>query len=167
MNRIANVAGACLFLLLAMAVPAAGQANVAGSWTLTFESPEYAAELSAVFAQNGSTVTGAVDVPMFEATEVSEGLIEENKLTLLFRFRVSVDASVVHARGRGRGRRRHDGGFGLHGGDGELPVQWEASGRLAGRLIPRPACLAKACHPWLSRRRRKRTARATPTRKWA
>ena len=92
MNRIANVAGACLFLLLAMAVPAAGQANVAGSWTLTFESPEYAAELSAVFAQNGSTVTGAVDVPMFEATEVSEGLIEENKLTLLFRFRVSVDA---------------------------------------------------------------------------
>ena len=92
MNRIAKVAGPCLFGLLALTVPVGAQANVAGSWTLAFDSPEYPAELSVVLAQDGNIVTGAVEVPMFEATEVSDGLVEENRLTLLFRFRVSVDA---------------------------------------------------------------------------
>ena len=91
MNRIAKVAGACLFVLSAMTVPVAAQANVAGSWILIFESPQYPAELTAVFAQDGSTVTGEIEVPeMVEAAEMSDGLMEENKLTFL--FHVSFDA---------------------------------------------------------------------------
>ena len=90
MNRIAKVSGLCLFVLLAMTVRVAAQANVAGNWTLTFDSPQGPAEVSAVFAQEGSTVTGALEVPMVEEAEMSDGMIEENKLTFL--FHVSFDA---------------------------------------------------------------------------
>ena len=102
MSRIAKVSGACLFVLSAMTAPVAAQANVAGSWTLIFDSPQYPAELTAVFAQDGRTVTGEIEIPeMVEAGEMSDGVMEGNKLTFLFhvsfeavRYTLEVEAEV-------------------------------------------------------------------------
>lgn len=83
MNRIARVAGLSLFVLLAMTASVAAQANVAGHWTLTLDSPQGPADVAAVFTQDGNTVTGELDIPTVEDSEMSEGKIEGNTLTFL------------------------------------------------------------------------------------
>ena len=83
MNRIARVAGLSLFVLLATTSSVAAQANVAGNWILTLDSPQGPADVTAVFAQDGDTVTGELELPMVEAAEMSEGKIDGNKLTFL------------------------------------------------------------------------------------
>ncbi len=89
MNRIARVAGLPLLVLLAMTSSVAAQENVTGHWTLSLESPQGPADIMAVFVQDGTTVTGELELAIVESVEMSEGKMEGNKLTFL--LSVSVD----------------------------------------------------------------------------
>lgn len=83
MNRIAKTAGLTLVALLALTAPVQGQADVSGSWILTVQSPEAGGDVTAVFAQDGGTVTGALESPMVGGLEMTDGKIEDGKLTFL------------------------------------------------------------------------------------
>ncbi|MCH7890302.1 MAG: hypothetical protein IH921_02245 [Gemmatimonadetes bacterium] len=83
MNRIPKASGLTLFALLLLTAPVAAQANVAGKWTLLLESPQGIAEISATLEQDGTTVTGVLELPDVEAVAMSNGMIEENKLTFI------------------------------------------------------------------------------------
>jgi hypothetical protein len=78
-----SVSAASLVALMAFVAPAHAQANVAGNWTFSISGPQGLAEVAAVLAQDGSTVTGELSLPQVEASEMSDGMIEGNKLTFL------------------------------------------------------------------------------------
>lgn len=101
MNRIATAAALSLVALLSLTAPVAAQANVAGNWTMTVEAPDGPREITAVFTQDGSTVEGALDVPMVGGAEMSDGMIEEDTLTFLMHvdfdgqwFAIEVEAAA-------------------------------------------------------------------------
>lgn len=94
--------GFALFALLATAVSASAQANVAGTWSITIDAPEAPGEVIAVFAQDGATVTGAFQVPMAGGSEMTDGKIEGDKLTFVLHvdiegqwFSVQCEATVA------------------------------------------------------------------------
>lgn len=87
MIRTARVTGLALVALLAMSLPVAAQANVAGNWVLTVEAPESPGDIMAVFAQEGDKVTGTLEVPMMGGAEMSDGMIEDD----MFSFILEVD----------------------------------------------------------------------------
>jgi hypothetical protein len=78
--------GLATLAFLLCTVPAAAQANVAGNWVITFESPQGPVAINAVLEQDGSNVTGTAEVPMIESAEMSAGSIDGSALT----FAVSV-----------------------------------------------------------------------------
>lgn len=101
MNRIAKTTGLALVTLLALAAPARAQADVSGSWVLTVQSPEAGGDLTAVFAQDGATVTGALESALVSGVEMTDGRIEGNELSFLLHvdfqgqwFTVEVSADV-------------------------------------------------------------------------
>lgn len=101
MKKIAKVSGLALIALLAMSMPVAAQANVAGNWTMIVEAPEAPGEIVAVFAQDGAKVTGTLDVPMVGGAEMSEGMVEEDTFSFLLEvdmegqwFTIEVEAEV-------------------------------------------------------------------------
>ena len=101
MNRIARAAGLTVIALVSLSLPVAAQANVAGTWQLVVEGPGGPGHIDAVFAQEGQTVTGTLEVEQLGSAEMSEGLVEENKLTFLLHvdfdgqwFTVEVSADV-------------------------------------------------------------------------
>ena len=83
MNRITKATGLTLFALLVLTAPVAAQVNVAGKWALLLESPQGPAELIAVLEQDGATVTGVLELPDVESVAMTDGMIEENKLTFI------------------------------------------------------------------------------------
>jgi len=83
MNRITKASGLTLFTLLVLTAPVAAQVNVAGKWMLLLETPDQVAELTATLEQDGTTVTGVLELPDVEAIAMSNGMIEENKLTFI------------------------------------------------------------------------------------
>ena len=87
MNRITKATGLTLFALLVLTAPVAAQVNVAGKWTLLLESPQGPAELIAVLEQDGATVTGVLELELAEGVEMTNGMIEENKLTFILDHR--------------------------------------------------------------------------------
>ncbi len=101
MNRATIPILFALIALVVVSAPAAAQANVAGNWLLTVESPEAGGDIVAVFAQDGSTVTGTLEVPMVGGAEMTDGLVENNTLSFLLHvdfdgtwFTVEVKAEV-------------------------------------------------------------------------
>ena len=88
MNRITKATGLTLFALLVLTAPVAAQVNVAGKWTLLLESPQGPAELIAVLEQDGATVTGVLELELAEGVEMTNGMIEENKLTFILTLSV-------------------------------------------------------------------------------
>lgn len=82
MNRIAKL-GLTLVALLAMTLPVAAQANVAGNWVLTVDAPESPGDIVAVFAQDGASVTGTLEVPMMGGAEMSEGTVEADTFSFI------------------------------------------------------------------------------------
>ena len=83
MNRITKASGLTLFTLLVLTAPVAAQVNVAGKWMLLLETPDQVAELTATLEQDGTTVTGVLELPDVEAVAMSNGMIEESKLTFI------------------------------------------------------------------------------------
>ncbi len=83
MKRITKVAAFCLFALVAVTAPATAQANVAGNWELTVQSPEGPGIIMATFTQEGTSVEGTLQVEMVGAAEMSDGMVEENTLSFL------------------------------------------------------------------------------------
>jgi hypothetical protein len=85
-------------------VPASAQDSVDGKWTFTMASPQGQMDVEFVFKQDGTTVTGTVDMPAMpeiEGTEVSDGLFEDGILSFLLHvsaqgqwFTVEIEAEV-------------------------------------------------------------------------
>ena len=103
MSRLAR--GFCLSLtVLALAAsPATAQESVAGTWMFTMNAPQGVVNMTVVFAQHGTEVTGSaeleLDFPM--ATEISDGLFEDGTLSFLLHvgvedqwFTVEMEAEV-------------------------------------------------------------------------
>lgn len=103
MSRLAR--GFCLSLtvLALVASPAAAQESVAGTWMFTMNSPQGVVEMTVVFAQDGTQVTGSaeleLDFPM--DAEISDGLFEDGTLSFLLHvavedqwFTVEMEAEV-------------------------------------------------------------------------
>ena len=72
-------------MALALAVPASAQDSVAGVWIFTMDGPQGQMDVEFTFAQDGSEVTGTVDMPVpeIEETELSDGLYEDGILSFL------------------------------------------------------------------------------------
>lgn len=88
MTKLLTRTGALLALMLiAVAAPAAAQADVSGTWTLSVQAPEAQGDITAIFTQEGSTVEGALDVPMVGGAEMTDGKVEGNT----FSFQLHVD----------------------------------------------------------------------------
>ena len=83
MSRIRTASALSLFAILATALPAAAQSSVTGSWLLSVHSPQGGGDVTAVFAQDGSTVTGALESPLVSGMEMTDGKLEGNKLSFL------------------------------------------------------------------------------------
>lgn len=80
-------------LAQALAAQDGAAPNVAGTWLFSLESPDSAGgyEVPITFEQDGSRVTGTVDladVPEVQAAEISDGVFEDGVL----RFRLHVGA---------------------------------------------------------------------------
>lgn len=83
--------GTALLMLAAAAVlaaPASAQENVAGTWVFTVASPDGAGTMQVpfVFEQNGTEVTGTVDlsvIPEVQATEITDGELVDGVLFFL------------------------------------------------------------------------------------
>jgi hypothetical protein len=108
MHRIRIASLLSLFAVLVVAAPASAQANVAGKWVLTVQSPEGGTDVTAVFAQDGTTVTGALESPMVGGMDMADGKLEGNKLTFvahvdydgqMFAIEVSADVEGDAMRG--------------------------------------------------------------------
>ena len=95
MNRLAQSAALAFVALLALGSPAQAQADVSGSWILTVESPEAGGDVTAVFEQDGETVTGALESPMVGGIEMSDGRIEGGKLTFLLHVDIEGQSYTV------------------------------------------------------------------------
>lgn len=80
--------GGLVLALVMMAAPAAGQANVAGTWNITIEGPEGPANAMAELTQDGATFTGTISVDQAEGASIANGMIEGN--TMKFQLIVSV-----------------------------------------------------------------------------
>jgi len=80
--------GMALVACLVMTVPAAAQANVAGTWEITIEGPEGPAMATAVLQQDGMTFSGTISVDQAEGAEISNGKIEGSSVS--FQLLVSV-----------------------------------------------------------------------------
>lgn len=81
MNRVLRLTFLVACALGLFAVGAAAQdIDVTGDWELTSESPRGTQTIALTLAQEGSTVTGSAEMRM-GAVEVSEGIIEGDKLT--------------------------------------------------------------------------------------
>lgn len=102
MLKITRRAALALLMLTAFAAPSFAQTSVAGTWLITVQGPDGPGEVTAVFAQEGNVVTGAIDSPMVSGTEMSDGMIDGDKLTFLLHvdldgqwFTVEVNATVA------------------------------------------------------------------------
>jgi hypothetical protein len=75
-----------LLLVVASAVSAAAQSGVAGTWLFTVSSPDMGQlSMTVVFEQDGSAVTGTIDLaaaPMLEAAELTDGTFEDGELSI-------------------------------------------------------------------------------------
>jgi hypothetical protein len=101
MNRIAKAVGLSVIALMALTFPLAAQANVAGNWQIVVEGPEGPSYIDAVLAQEGEAVTGTFEVEQIGSAEISDGMVEENKLTFVLHvdfegqfFTVEVSADI-------------------------------------------------------------------------
>lgn len=90
-------------LVALVALPAAAQDSVAGTWVFTMEGPQGQMDVEFTFAQDGSEVSGSVEMPMpeIEETELSDGLYEDGILSFLMHvgaggqwFTVEMEAEV-------------------------------------------------------------------------
>lgn len=89
MFRFARGFSLFLTLLAVTALPAAAQDSVAGNWVFSVDSPQGRIEMTIVFAQTGNIVTGAAELDMVEATEISDGLYEDGVLSFLLHLGVN------------------------------------------------------------------------------
>lgn len=83
MFRTAKTLGLALALVAATAVSAAAQDSVAGDWIFTMSSPQGMIDVEFAFEQNGSEVTGEVNlsaIPEVEGATISEGIYEDGVL---------------------------------------------------------------------------------------
>ncbi len=91
------------FALLAvalMAAPAAAQDSVAGSWIFSVESPDGAGtmEVPFVFEQDGTAVTGTVDlsvIPQVQGARITDGELVDG--VLFFLLHVSAEGAMMTA----------------------------------------------------------------------
>lgn len=82
------------------AAPALAQDSVAGNWIFTVESPDGAGtmEVPFVFEQNGTEVTGTVDlsvIPQVQGAQIAEGEFVDG--VLFFLLHVSAEGQVMTA----------------------------------------------------------------------
>ena len=104
MLRIARGLALSLATVALLALPATAQDSVAGTWIFTVASPEMGEmDLEFIFEQDGTEVTGTVDIPMpeIEDSELSDGLYEDGILSFLIHvgaqgqwFTVEMEAEV-------------------------------------------------------------------------
>lgn len=83
MFRTAKTLGLALALVATTAVSAAAQDSVAGDWIFTMSSPQGMIDVEFAFEQNGSEVTGEVNlsaIPEVEGATISEGIYEDGVL---------------------------------------------------------------------------------------
>jgi len=80
--------GLALVACLVMTMPAAAQANVAGTWDITIEGPEGPGSATAVLVQDGMAFSGTISVDQAEGAQIAEGKIDGN--TMSFQLVVSV-----------------------------------------------------------------------------
>lgn len=105
MLRVARFVAFALLAAALAAAPATAQDSVAGKWLVTVSSPDMGdIEMTFDFAQEGTEVTGTADmssIPEVEASEISDGLYEDQILSFLLHvsvqgqwFTVEVEADV-------------------------------------------------------------------------
>ena len=87
MNRITRSFAPALALMALVVAPVAAQDSVSGKWTFTISYAEMGEmSLQMEFEQDGTEVTGTVDmaaIPEVEDSEVSDGLYEDGVLSFL------------------------------------------------------------------------------------
>ncbi|MDH3271300.1 MAG: hypothetical protein OEN56_08215 [Gemmatimonadota bacterium] len=85
MNRILRSLVPALAAFALFVAPLSAQDNVSGAWIMTIDSPDGGGliEIPFTFAQDGTTVTGTVDLsvmPQVQASEITEGVLEDGIL---------------------------------------------------------------------------------------
>ncbi len=86
MVRILSRVALSTALLALLAVPATAQ-DLSGDWDFTFEAgPQGPQTITVTLTQEGTTVSGTAMLPMLQGipVEVSDGMLEEGKLTFAF-----------------------------------------------------------------------------------
>jgi hypothetical protein len=104
MYRTAKSLCLALALIAATAVSAAAQDSVAGDWIFTMTTPQGMMDIGFTFEQNGSEVTGTVDlsaIPEVEGAMISDGVFEDDILFFVLSvgsqgqwFDVEIEADV-------------------------------------------------------------------------
>jgi hypothetical protein len=104
MIRTAKSLGLTLALVAATAASAAAQESVAGDWIFTMSSPQGMIDVEFVFEQDGSEITGTVNlaaIPEVENAMISEGIYEDGVLYFVMSvgvqgqwFDVEIEADV-------------------------------------------------------------------------
>jgi hypothetical protein len=88
MKKIMTGVGLVLLASVAMAVPAAAQANIGGTWAITIVGPEGPSEATADLVQTGTTFTGTISVDQADDAEIEDGTVEGNNMS--FTLMISV-----------------------------------------------------------------------------
>ena len=97
MTRSPKATGFALLSLLVLTLPAAAQTDVSGTWKIDVQSPQGPAQITAVLTQNGTEVTGALQLDMAEGVEMTDAVMEGNKLK--FMLHVSIEAQWISIEG--------------------------------------------------------------------
>ena len=90
MARFLSRIGLSAVALALIALPATAQVNVTGTWELNFQNPQGgSATMIASLTQEGTTVTGTIELSEVPEAEMSDGVVEDS--TLSFQLEVLFD----------------------------------------------------------------------------
>ena len=78
-------------LLMALSAPSLFAADVTGTWTGTLSTPNGEATVTYKFNQDGEKLTGTVTGPQGNSAEITDGRVDNNKLS----FSVAVNETVA------------------------------------------------------------------------
>lgn len=97
MIKVRKVGLMTLVAALSLAAPVTAQTDVAGAWTLIVQAPDGPGEVAAVFVQDGTAVTGTLDIPEVGDAEMSDGLLEDGVLSFLMHVDIEGQWFTVEA----------------------------------------------------------------------
>lgn len=81
MNKIMTGMGLAFLAFAVLSAPAAAQANVNGTWSITIQGPEGPAGATAVLEQEGASFSGTIMVENAEDAEIEGGTVEGDTMS--------------------------------------------------------------------------------------